>query len=117
MSIDLSAPPVPFSFEVYPPRSECRRSLALHETIRRLASVNPRFISVTYGGAGSAGGRSLELLPHILREAHVSPLAPPHLCGKHLRRCQHAHPGVPGCRYHELPRPPVAIRPPGCGRG
>jgi methylenetetrahydrofolate reductase (NADPH) len=37
--------------------------------------VDPRFISVTYGAGGSTGGRSLELLTHILRETHVEPLA------------------------------------------
>lgn len=74
MSIDLSTPPVPFSFEVYPPKSEAG-VLALHETIRRLAAVRPRFISVTYGAGGSTGGRSLELLRHILRETDTAPLA------------------------------------------
>lgn len=74
MSIDLSAPPVPFSFEVYPPKSDAGL-LALHETIRRLAAASPRFISVTYGAGGSTGGRSLDLLRHILRETRVAPLA------------------------------------------
>ncbi|WP_203582177.1 methylenetetrahydrofolate reductase [Microbacterium hibisci] len=74
MSIDLSTPPVPISFEVYPPRSDAGFP-ALHETIRHLASVDPRFISVTYGAGGSTGGRSLELLTHILRETHIEPLA------------------------------------------
>lgn len=74
MSIDLSTPPVPISFEVYPPRSAAGFA-ALHETIRHLASVDPRFISVTYGAGGSTGGRSLELLTHILRETQVEPLA------------------------------------------
>ena len=74
MSIDLSAPPVPFSFEVYPPKSEAG-VLALHETIRQLAAARPRFISVTYGAGGSTGGRSLDLLRHILRETDVAPLA------------------------------------------
>jgi methylenetetrahydrofolate reductase (NADPH) len=74
MSIDLSTPPVPISFEVYPPRSDAGFA-ALHETIRHLASVDPRFISVTYGAGGSTGGRSLELLTHILHETHVEPLA------------------------------------------
>lgn len=74
MPIDLSTPPVPVSFEVYPPRSDAGFA-ALHETIRHLAGVNPRFISVTYGAGGSTGGRSLELLTHILRETHVEPLA------------------------------------------
>lgn len=74
MSIDLSAPPVPFSFEVYPPKSDAG-ILALHETIRQLAAARPRFISVTYGAGGSTGGRSLDLLRHILRETSVAPLA------------------------------------------
>jgi methylenetetrahydrofolate reductase (NADPH) len=74
MSIDLTAPPVPFSFEVYPPRSDAGM-LALHDTIRHLAAVSPRFISVTFGAGGSSGGRSLDLLRHILTETHISPLA------------------------------------------
>ncbi|GAB2839789.1 methylenetetrahydrofolate reductase [Microbacterium insulae] len=74
MSIDLSTPPVPFSFEVYPPKSDAG-VLALHETIRRLAAAGPRFISVTYGAGGSTGGRSLDLLRHILTETSVAPLA------------------------------------------
>jgi methylenetetrahydrofolate reductase (NADH) len=74
MSIDLSAPPVPFSFEVYPPRSDASTT-ALHETIRRLAAAGPRFISVTYGAGGSTGGRSLDLLRFIRSETPVSPVA------------------------------------------
>jgi methylenetetrahydrofolate reductase (NADPH) len=74
MPIDLSTPPVPISFEVYPPRSEAGFP-ALHETIRQLAAVHPRFISVTYGAGGSTGGRSLQLLTHILHETNVEPLA------------------------------------------
>lgn len=74
MSIDLSAPPVPFSFELYPPRTAAREA-ALHETIARLAEAGPRFISVTYGAGGSVGGRSLEVLRHILGETRVAPLA------------------------------------------
>lgn len=74
MSIDLSTPPVPFSFEIYPPRTDAG-IVALHETIRRLADVGPRFISVTYGAGGSTGGRSLDLLRHILRETSIAPLA------------------------------------------
>jgi len=74
MSIDLSAPPVPFSFEVYPPRSEAS-TVALYDTIRHLADAGPRFISVTYGAGGSTGGRSLDLVRHILDETSTLPLA------------------------------------------
>ncbi|WP_439594080.1 methylenetetrahydrofolate reductase [Microbacterium sp.] len=74
MPIDLSAPPVPFSFEIYPPRSDVRTA-ELFETIGHLAAADPRFISVTYGAGGSVGGRSLEILRHILTETRVAPLA------------------------------------------
>jgi methylenetetrahydrofolate reductase (NADPH) len=65
---------VPFSFELYPPRTEAGTS-ALHETIRHLAAAAPRFISVTYGAGGSTGGRSLELVRHIRETTDVEPLA------------------------------------------
>jgi methylenetetrahydrofolate reductase (NADPH) len=78
MSFDANAPTpgaaVPFSFELYPPRSEASTP-ALHETIRRLAEVGPRFISVTYGAGGSTGGRSLEVLKHVAATTSVRPLA------------------------------------------
>jgi methylenetetrahydrofolate reductase (NADPH) len=74
MSIDLTAPPVPFSFEVYPPRTDAA-TRTLHETIAHLAAAGPRFISVTYGAGGSTAERSLDLLRHILRNTDIEPLA------------------------------------------
>ncbi len=65
---------VPFSFELYPPRSEARES-ALHDTIQQLAAAGAQFISVTYGAGGSTGGRSLDVLRYIRRETDVEPLA------------------------------------------
>jgi methylenetetrahydrofolate reductase (NADPH) len=65
---------VPFSFELYPPRSKAREA-ALHETIGQLSAAGPQFISVTYGAGGSTGGRSLDVLRHIRRETVVEPLA------------------------------------------
>lgn len=65
---------VPFSFELYPPRSETSTA-ALHETIRRLAEAGPSFLSVTYGAGGSTGGRSLEVLRHIRTHTEIEPLA------------------------------------------
>jgi methylenetetrahydrofolate reductase (NADPH) len=65
---------VPFSFELYPPKSDARET-ALHETIQHLAAARPQFISVTYGAGGSTGGRSLEVLRYIRRETDVEPLA------------------------------------------
>lgn len=65
---------VPFSFELYPPRTDTSRT-ALHHTIRELAAVDPQFISVTYGAGGSTGGRSLDILRFIREETEVEPLA------------------------------------------
>jgi methylenetetrahydrofolate reductase (NADPH) len=65
---------VPFSFELYPPRTEQSRE-ALQTTIQALAAAGPRFISVTYGAGGSVGGRSLEVLKYIRQHTAVEPLA------------------------------------------
>jgi methylenetetrahydrofolate reductase (NADPH) len=64
----------PFSFEVYPPRPGISHD-RLNETIAALAAIGPRFISVTYGAGGSTGGRSLQVLRHILETTDVEPLA------------------------------------------
>lgn len=65
---------VPVSFEVYPPRSP-EKAPSLYETIRALAAVHPRFISVTFGAGGSSRRSSLEVLTHILNNTHVQPMA------------------------------------------
>lgn len=65
---------VPFSFEIYPPRTP-EQLPALFETIRVLAASGPRFISVTFGAGGSTTDRSLAVLTHILRETTVPPVA------------------------------------------
>ena len=65
---------VPFSFELYPPRTDTSVQ-ALHHTITELAAVAPQFISVTYGAGGSSGGRSLEVLKYIRENTDVDPLA------------------------------------------
>lgn len=70
----LTDPRVPFSFELYPPRSASSED-ALHETVRRLAAAGPDFLSVTYGAGGSTGGRSLEVLRYIRENTSVEPLA------------------------------------------
>lgn len=65
---------VPFSFELYPPRSASSEE-ALHDTVRHLAAAGPDFLSVTYGAGGSSGGRSLEVLRFIREHTDVEPLA------------------------------------------
>ena len=65
---------IPFSFELYPPKSDAAAS-ALTDTIDRLASVDPDFISVTYGAGGSSRTSSLDVLRYILRATEVDPMA------------------------------------------
>jgi len=86
MSSETSAATPSISFEIYPPRTP-RGLPALYETIDRLAEVAPRFISVTFGAGGSTGGRSLEVLTHILRTTDVPPLA-------HLTCVGNTYPGA-----------------------
>lgn len=65
---------IPISFEVYPPRRPDLQP-ALHETIRQLAQVNPRFITVTYGANGSSRDASLDCLRFIREQTTIEPLA------------------------------------------
>ena len=65
---------VPFSFELYPPRTPASMD-ALRTTVRELAAVGPDHISVTYGANGSSRDASLELLGLILATTSVRPLA------------------------------------------
>ncbi|NBU22521.1 MAG: 5,10-methylenetetrahydrofolate reductase [Actinobacteria bacterium] len=58
---------VPFSFEVYPPRSS-DAAPALFEAIDKLSSLGPRFISVTFGAGGSDTKNSIEVLDYILKK-------------------------------------------------
>jgi methylenetetrahydrofolate reductase (NADPH) len=67
-------PAVPFSFELFPPRSE-QAAIAVRETVRMLAAVHPQYISVTYGANGSSRDSSIHLLRHILESTDVRPLA------------------------------------------
>jgi methylenetetrahydrofolate reductase (NADPH) len=65
---------VPFSFELFPPRSPTAE-VALWKTIERLAATGPDFMSVTYGANGSSRQSSLSVLRHLLNETSVHPLA------------------------------------------
>jgi methylenetetrahydrofolate reductase (NADPH) len=65
---------IPFSFEVYPARSDSQVE-SVHETVQKLAAVAPQFIAVTYGAGGSSRDRSLDLVRYILTETNVPPMA------------------------------------------
>lgn len=65
---------VPFSFELYPPRS-AGAEVALRDSIQRLAATGPDFISVTYGANGSSRQSSLQVLRYLREQTSVHPLA------------------------------------------
>lgn len=65
---------IPFSFELYPPKTDAA-STALTHTIDRLAAALPDFISVTYGANGSSRTSSLDVLQYIQRTTAVDAMA------------------------------------------
>ncbi|PPF14877.1 methylenetetrahydrofolate reductase [Rathayibacter rathayi] len=71
---DPACPRVPFSFEVYPPRTAAG-SLALTRTVDRLAAAGPSFVSVTYGAQGSSRSASLGILRYLLERTATPALA------------------------------------------
>jgi methylenetetrahydrofolate reductase (NADPH) len=62
------------SFEFFPPKSE-EMETTLWESIRRLAPLNPEFVSVTYGAGGSTRERTHRTVKRILDETHLKPAA------------------------------------------
>src|SRR3984893_12895506 len=98
------------SFEFFPPKTE-EMERNLWETIKRLAPLQPNFVSVTYGAGGSTRERTHATIARMLAETDLTPAA-------HLT-CVGAARGeiddVVG-RYHEIGvRHIVALRgdPPG----
>ncbi len=72
-----------FSFEFFPPKTE-EAQATLVATLRELESLNPSFVSVTYGAGGSTRERTHDLVVGILRTTHMTPMA--HLtCAGHSR--------------------------------
>ena len=62
------------SFEVYPPRNP-DDGPKLEAAILKLAELNPKFISVTFGAGGSSTKNSLEVLRFICSNTDAMPLA------------------------------------------
>ena len=67
------------SFEIFPPKKESTNIESIYKTIDELVSLNPDFISVTYGAMGSTTKRTLEIAKYIKNEKKVEALA--HLTG------------------------------------
>ena len=64
------------SFEFFPPNSE-KMEATLWKSIERLADLEPRFVSVTYGADGSTRERTHAAVERIIAETELTPA--PHL--------------------------------------
>jgi methylenetetrahydrofolate reductase (NADPH) len=63
-----------FSFEFFPPRTEKGEGV-LWRSLEKLASLEPDFVSVTYGAGGSTRARTVEIVGRIKKELGIEPLA------------------------------------------
>ncbi|MEM7494264.1 MAG: methylenetetrahydrofolate reductase [NAD(P)H] [Pseudomonadota bacterium] len=67
------ATPAPnVSFEFFPPKSE-KMEANLWDSVKRLSSMTPRFVSVTYGAGGSTRDRTHATVAKIARETPLTP--------------------------------------------
>lgn len=67
-------PPPKLSFEFFPPRTEALEQ-QLWACIKRLAPLQPRFVSVTYGAGGTTQARTHATVTRLLRETALVPAA------------------------------------------
>jgi methylenetetrahydrofolate reductase (NADPH) len=72
----MSSFPVQVSFEFFPPNSE-QMNETLWRSVERLAPLEPRFVSVTYGADGSTRERTHAIVGRIANETSLT--AAPHL--------------------------------------
>lgn len=68
------APPPAVSFEFFPPKS-AEAEENLWQSIMELATLGPRFVSVTYGAGGSTRVRTHAMVHRILKETTLVPAA------------------------------------------
>src|SRR5438046_1435649 len=72
-----------FSFEFFPPKTPGGVT-ELYQTVRELATLEPGFVSVTYGAGGSTRELTIDLVSTIKRETGIEAMA--HLtCVGHSR--------------------------------
>jgi methylenetetrahydrofolate reductase (NADPH) len=63
-----------FSFEFFPPKTDAGTA-NLMQTLEELSSLEPGFVSVTYGAGGSTRDRTLELVTRIKRDTGIEAMA------------------------------------------
>lgn len=68
--------PVAVSFEFFPPHDAAMEQTLWH-SIERLAPLQPRFMSVTYGADGSTRERTHQVVTRVLQQTRITPA--PHL--------------------------------------
>ena len=67
--------PCVFSIECFPPKQTANFG-KMKDTLRTMRTLNPDFISVTYGAGGSTGGVStVEVAEFLKNDLNVEPLA------------------------------------------
>lgn len=66
--------PPKLSFEFFPPRTEALEQ-QLWSCVRRLAPLQPRFVSVTYGAGGTTHARTHATVVRIAQETDIVPAA------------------------------------------
>ena len=71
-----SQPAVSVSFEFFPP-TDPEMETTLWNSVRRLAPLSPRFVSVTYGADGSTRDRTLEIVRRL--QADTALTVAPHI--------------------------------------
>lgn len=70
---DLSEKTI-LSAEIFPPKKESSFP-RVFEIVDKIASLEPAFISVTYGAGGSNSGKQLEIVDYIQNKANIEALA------------------------------------------
>ena len=81
--LDLLAAGRTVSFEFFPPKTDVAQA-QLVRTLRELETLEPSFVSVTYGAGGSTRERTHDLVVGMLRTTTLTPMA--HLtCASHSR--------------------------------
>ena len=66
--------PFEVSFEFFPPKTDAKEE-RFWESVHKLAPLNPRFVSVTYGAGGSTRERTLRMVSQIKAETGVDAAA------------------------------------------